>query len=80
VQRVLAVGDTIYDVQAATIAGLRTIGVLGGAFDAATLRQAGCIAVYRDVAELYENRSTSPLALHGDGNGNEDARRASPAD
>ncbi|MDB5367818.1 MAG: family hydrolase [Rhodospirillales bacterium] len=80
VQRVLAVGDTIYDVQAASVVGLRTIGVLGGAFDAATLRQAGCIAVYRDVAELYENRSTSPLALHGDGNGDEDARGASPAD
>ncbi|GIL38454.1 HAD family hydrolase [Roseiterribacter gracilis] len=62
-QRVLAIGDTIYDVQAATAVGIRTIGVLGGAFGMATMRKAGCIAVYHDVAELFARLSASPLRL-----------------
>ena len=48
----IVVGDTPYDAQAATKAGLRTIGVLSGGFPEAVLREAGCIAVYRDPADI----------------------------
>jgi HAD superfamily hydrolase (TIGR01549 family) len=49
---VLVVGDTPYDAQAAGKAGLATIGVLCGGFPAADLRAAGCVALFRDPADL----------------------------
>ncbi len=58
------VGDTPYDAQAAGKAGLSTIGLLCGGFSAATLREAGCVAVYRDPAELLAQFDQSPLAAH----------------
>ncbi len=58
----LVVGDTPYDAQAATKAGLRTIGLLCGGFPEASLRQAGCIAIYRDPADLLANYELSPIA------------------
>jgi HAD superfamily hydrolase (TIGR01509 family) len=51
-QSVLAVGDTPYDAEAAGKAGLRTIGVLCGGFPAEDLKKAGCVALYRDPADL----------------------------
>src|SRR6185312_8209129 len=48
----IVVGDSPYDVQAAGKIGLRTIGVLSGGFPEADLRKAGCIAIYRDPADL----------------------------
>jgi beta-phosphoglucomutase-like phosphatase (HAD superfamily) len=62
-ERVIAVGDTIFDAQAAAAVGIRTIGVLGGAFSQAALREAGCIAVYHDIAELYARLPSSPFQL-----------------
>jgi HAD superfamily hydrolase (TIGR01509 family) len=59
---VLVVGDTPYDAEAAGKAGLRTLGVLCGGFPAADLRQAGCIALYRDPADLLEQYEQSPLS------------------
>ena len=59
---ILVVGDTPYDAQAATKAGLRTIGMLCGGFTEASLRQAGCIAIYRDPADLLANYAGSPIA------------------
>ena len=56
------IGDTPYDAEAATRAGVRTIGVLCGGWSEAELRQAGCIAVYRDPADLLAQYDTSPLA------------------
>jgi HAD superfamily hydrolase (TIGR01509 family) len=50
--KVVAVGDTPYDAQAAGKAGLRTVGVLCGGWSADELREAGCSAVYRDPAGL----------------------------
>jgi HAD superfamily hydrolase (TIGR01509 family) len=58
----IAVGDTPYDAQAAGKAGLRTVGVLCGGFPEADLRAAGCVAIYRDPADLLEHFDTSPLA------------------
>ena len=52
---VLAVGDSPYDAQAAGKMGIRTIGVLCGGFAEANLREAGCIAIYRDPAALLQN-------------------------
>ena len=49
---VLVIGDTPYDAQAAGKAGLRTIGVLCGGFSEDSLREAGCIAIYDDPADL----------------------------
>lgn len=58
----MVVGDTPYDVEAARAAGLSTIGVLCGGFTEQALRQAGCIAVYRDPQHLLDAFDESPLA------------------
>jgi beta-phosphoglucomutase-like phosphatase (HAD superfamily) len=59
---VIVVGDTPYDAEAAGELNLRTIGVLSGGFTEAELRDAGCIAVFRDPAHLLEMYHHSPLA------------------
>ncbi|PYS91038.1 MAG: HAD family hydrolase [Acidobacteria bacterium] len=58
----IVVGDTPYDAEAAGKARLRTIGVLCGGFPEAELRAAGCIAIYRDPADLLAHYDASPLA------------------
>lgn len=59
---VIAVGDTPYDAESAGKAGLRTIGVLCGGWPEAELRDAGCIAIYRDPADLLHHYDESPMA------------------
>lgn len=59
---VIAVGDTPWDAQAAGKAGLRTVGVLCGGFPEAGLLEAGCIAIYRDPADLLARYGSSPFA------------------
>lgn len=58
----ISVGDTPYDAEAAGKIALKTIGVLCGGWSDEKLRQAGCIAIYRDPADLLENYEQSPLA------------------
>jgi HAD superfamily hydrolase (TIGR01509 family) len=58
---VIAVGDTPYDAQAAGKIGLRTIGLLCGGWPERELREAGCIAIYRDPADLLRQYDRSPL-------------------
>jgi len=58
---VMVVGDTPYDAEAAGKAGLPTIGVLCGGFPEDKLRKAGCIAIYRDPADLLARIEGSPL-------------------
>jgi HAD superfamily hydrolase (TIGR01549 family) len=58
----IVVGDTPYDAEAASKAGLPTIGLLSGGFPEEDLRAAGCVRIYRDVAELLANYDSSPLA------------------
>jgi HAD superfamily hydrolase (TIGR01509 family) len=58
----IAVGDSPWDALAAKRAGIRTIGVLCGGFAEADLRDAGCIAVFRDPADLLARYDESPLA------------------
>ncbi len=57
----VAVGDTPYDAQAAGKVGLRTIGLLCGGWPERELREAGCIAIYRDPADLLRHYERSPL-------------------
>jgi len=58
----VVVGDTPYDAEGAGKAGLKTIGVLCGGFPEDVLRNAGCVAIYRDPADLLKNYDRSPLA------------------
>jgi len=60
----IVVGDSPYDAEAASKAGMRTIGVLTGGFSIERLRRAGVIAVYRDVADLLARYAESPLAVN----------------
>lgn len=58
----IVVGDTPYDAEAAAKAGIRTVGLLCGGWSEVDLIKAGCIAVYRDPADLLARYETSPLA------------------
>ena len=52
----VALGDAVWDVEAARDAGIRTVAVLsGGAFDEEDLEQAGAVDVYEDCAALLES-------------------------
>jgi HAD superfamily hydrolase (TIGR01509 family) len=58
--RVLAFGDTPYDIEAARQLDIRTIALLGGGYPEEELRSAGAIDVFRGPAELlfrYEDWS-----------------------
>jgi HAD superfamily hydrolase (TIGR01549 family) len=61
-ERAVAVGDTPYDAEAAGKLGLRTVGVLCGGFPEAELREAGCVAIFRDPAHLLARYDETPLA------------------
>jgi HAD superfamily hydrolase (TIGR01509 family) len=56
----LMVGDTPYDVEAASRAGVGTVAVRSGGWDAAALR--GAVAVFADVAEILARYDASPFA------------------
>ncbi|MGQ4646518.1 HAD-IA family hydrolase [Lyngbya aestuarii] len=58
----IVVGDSPYDAQAASKINLRTVGVLCGGFSEAELKEAGCMAVYRDPADLLAQYAASPLS------------------
>jgi HAD superfamily hydrolase (TIGR01509 family) len=58
----VVIGDTPYDAEAARKAQMKSIGVLSGGFTEQALRDAGCIAVYRDVEDLLHRYDSSPLA------------------
>jgi HAD superfamily hydrolase (TIGR01509 family) len=54
-EETVAVGDSVWDVESAKEAGVRTVAVMtGGAFSRAELEEAGAFAVYEDCAELLE--------------------------
>lgn len=52
--RVVVVGDSPWDVEAAGKAGLRTIGLLCGGFAEADMSAAGAVAIYKDPADLLD--------------------------
>jgi HAD superfamily hydrolase (TIGR01509 family) len=52
----VAVGDAVWDIEAADRAGIRTVAVLtGGAFSRQELKEAGAVVVYQDCAALLES-------------------------
>jgi HAD superfamily hydrolase (TIGR01509 family) len=52
----VAVGDAVWDVEAADGAGIRTVAVLtGGAFSKEELKEVGAVAVYQDCAALLDS-------------------------
>jgi HAD superfamily hydrolase (TIGR01509 family) len=64
-RHIIAIGDTQYDAESAGRAGMATIGLLCGGSNSAKLRAAGCIALYRDPADLLKLYDNSPLAFRG---------------
>ncbi len=60
--RVVVVGDTVWDVEAAARCDLSVVGVLTGGISRQELEEAGAIAVYGDVAELLRDLDDSPIA------------------
>ncbi len=60
--RVVFVGDTVWDVQACVKAGVACVGVLTGGISAAELTAAGAVAVYEDCRALLRDLDASPLA------------------
>lgn len=61
-RRALAVGDSVWDVRAARAAGIGCLTVESGGFSQHELSEAGARHVYRDVAEIFDQLHTSPLA------------------
>jgi HAD superfamily hydrolase (TIGR01509 family) len=59
--RVVVVGDSPYDAEAARKISLSTIGLLSGGFSPEQLQSAGCIAIYEDPADLLAHYAESPL-------------------
>ena len=57
--KVLALGDTPYDAEAAGKAGISTVGVTTGGWSKPELLDAGCIEVYTDIAELLDRFDSS---------------------
>jgi phosphoglycolate phosphatase-like HAD superfamily hydrolase len=51
-EHAVMIGDTPYDAMAARRAGVAAIGLLSGGFSRQDLEASGCIAVYRDPADL----------------------------
>ena len=59
--RAIVVGDTVWDVRAATAAGLDCVCVLTGGIDRRALEDEGAVAVYRDAEELTAELAASPI-------------------
>jgi HAD superfamily hydrolase (TIGR01549 family) len=60
--QVIVIGDTPYDAEAAAKANLQTIGLLCGGWKERDLLQAGCVATYKNPADLLARYDKSPLA------------------
>ncbi len=60
--RTMVVGDTAWDVEAASKLELQVVCVLTGGSTRAQLEKAGAVAVYDDVAQLLAQLDDSPLA------------------
>ena len=57
----IVIGDTPYDAIAAAKAKLKTIGLLCGGFPEQSLKDAGCVAIYKDPADLLARYEESPI-------------------
>ncbi|MFJ1967918.1 HAD family hydrolase [Streptomyces sp. NPDC087903] len=60
-ERAVFVGDTVWDMEAGTRAGVRCVGLLCGGVPRADLTQAGAQAIYDDPAHLLSSLASSPF-------------------
>ncbi|MCA1691975.1 MAG: HAD family hydrolase [Actinobacteria bacterium] len=60
--RTMVIGDTRWDVEAASKLGLKVVCVLTGGSTKEQLEEAGAVGVYEDVAEVLAKLDDSPLA------------------
>ncbi|MFN2502874.1 MAG: HAD family hydrolase [Acidimicrobiales bacterium] len=60
--RTMVIGDTRWDVEAASKLGLKVVCVLTGGSTKEQLEEAGAVGVYEDVAEVLAELDDSPLA------------------
>jgi HAD superfamily hydrolase (TIGR01509 family) len=58
----VALGDSVWDIEAAGRSGVECVGVETGGASREDLRRAGAVAVYKDVAELLGQLDGSPFA------------------
>lgn len=63
--RAVFVGDTVWDMQAATAAGVRCVALLCGGVPRTALEAAGAAAVYADPGTLLDGLGDSPFAEVG---------------
>ncbi len=56
------VGDSVYDCESATRAGVEALGVVTGGFGESELREAGAVAVFNSLEDLQRELDTTPLA------------------
>ena len=61
--RTIAIGDSVWDVEAARAAGIGCVALESGGFSRHELAEAGALHVYRDVEEVVRQFFTTPLAL-----------------
>jgi HAD superfamily hydrolase (TIGR01509 family) len=61
-QACVALGDAVWDIEAAAKARISCVGLLTGGVDRHVLQQSGAVAVYRTCVELLANWDDSPLA------------------
>jgi HAD superfamily hydrolase (TIGR01549 family) len=61
-QDAIMIGDSRWDIEAASNAGLRTIAVLTGGWSKQELHQHGAIATYESLTSLRQNLDETPLA------------------
>jgi len=57
----IALGDAVWDVEAASKCGVKCVGLLTGGISEAELTSAGAIAVYEDPEDLLNNLDDSPI-------------------
>ncbi|MET7457138.1 HAD family hydrolase [Streptomyces sp. NPDC005574] len=60
-ERAVFVGDTVWDMQAGTRAGVRCVGLLSGGIPRADLTGAGAQVIYDDPADLLNSLADSPF-------------------
>jgi HAD superfamily hydrolase (TIGR01509 family) len=56
------IGDSVWDIHAATRAGVASIGLLSGGTGEDDLRNAGAVAIYDDVADLHKHLGDPAVA------------------
>jgi HAD superfamily hydrolase (TIGR01509 family) len=60
--RTVAIGDSVWDVEAARAAGIACLAVETGGFSQHELSEAGALHVYKDVREIHRQFYSTPLA------------------